>query len=199
MQKEIQKIVLASASPRRKEILKEMNVVFTVEPSLYEEDNAQDLLPEELVKQQARGKAAEVARRISSKFPVLGADTIVVLDGKVLGKPQNKAEAAQMLSLLSGRTHEVLTGVAVILGKTMRSGVARTKVSFRNISKADIDAYIETGEPMDKAGAYAIQGIGGQFVKEIYGSRSNVIGLPKALTLTLLEEIGYGDDTGNGG
>lgn len=192
-------IILASASPRRKEILDEMGIDFIVEPSRYEENNAQDLPPDVLAKRQARGKALEVARRIAPKVPVLGADTIVVLDGKVLGKPRDKADAARMLVALSGRAHEVLTGVAVVFGDTICSRVARTEVSFREISKEEIEAYIETGEPMDKAGAYAIQGIGGQFVKEIHGSRSNVIGLPKKLTLALLEEMGDGDDTGNGG
>ena len=192
-------IILASASPRRKEILDEMGIDYVVEPSFYEENNAQDLPPDVLAERQARGKAAEVARRLSPKCPVLGADTIVVLDGKVLGKPKDKDDAARMLSMLSGRTHEVITGVAVVSGDTIDSSAAHTDVSFRTISEEDIAAYIETGEPMDKAGAYAIQGIGGRFVKDIRGSRSNVIGLPKRLTAKLLEEIADGDDTGNGG
>ncbi len=199
MTKETRPILLASASPRRKEILGEMGIDFIVEPSRYEENNAQDLPPEDLAERQARGKAEEVARRLAPTCPVLGADTIVAINGEILGKPRDKDDAARMLSLLSGRTHEVMTGVAVVRSGMTVSGVARTKVSFREMSKEDIEAYIETGEPMDKAGAYAIQGIGGRFVREIDGSRSNVIGLPKALTRKLLEEIGNGDDTGNGG
>ncbi len=199
MTKETRPILLASASPRRKEILEEMGIAFTVEPSRYEENNAQDLPPDVLAERQARGKAEEVARRLAPACPVLGADTIVAINGEILGKPRDKDDAARMLSLLSGRTHEVMTGVAVVRGEMTVSGVARTKVSFLPISEADIVVYIATGEPMDKAGAYAIQGIGGRFVREIDGSRSNVIGLPKALTRKLLEEIGNGDDTGNGG
>ncbi len=199
MTKKTRLILLASASPRRKEILEEMGIAFTVEPSRYKENNAQDLPPDVLAERQARGKAEEIARRLSPTCPVLGADTIVAINGEILGKPRDKDDAARMLSLLSGRTHEVMTGVAVVSGETIRSGVARTKVSFHPISEADIAAYIATGEPMDKAGSYAIQGIGGCFVREIDGSRSNVIGLPKALTRKLLEEIGNGDDTGNGG
>ncbi len=192
-------IVLASGSPRRKDILREMGIEFSVEPSRYEEDNGQDLSPKELVEKQARGKAAEVAARLRPPVPVLGADTIVVLDGDILGKPRDEADAARMLSALSGRTHEVWTGVAVVFEDKVKIGAARTEVSFHEISSAEISAYIETGEPMDKAGAYALQGIGGQFVREVRGSRSNVIGLPKRLTATLLKEAGYGDDTGNGG
>ncbi len=178
-------IILASQSPRRKEILTELGISFTVVPSHYEEDNARHIPPETLVKLQAEGKARDVYKKTGGI--VLGADTVVVLDGEVLGKPKNQEDAAHMLEALSGRTHHVLTGVAVIKEGTMYSAVCTTAVHFRPISKEEIQDYIATGEPMDKAGAYAIQGIGQKFVEHIEGSYSNVVGLPKALTLELLQ------------
>lgn len=182
-------IILASQSPRRQEILEELGISFQIVPSRYEEDNARDMAPEELVRVQAEGKALEVFQRTGSGAAVLGADTIVVLDGNVLGKPKDASDAERMLKALSGRTHQVMTGVAVVGRERMRSDVCMTEVQFRRLSEEEIRSYIATGEPMDKAGAYAIQGIGGAFVKAVNGSRSNVIGLPKELTRRLLDEI----------
>lgn len=178
-------LILASQSPRRKEILTELGISFHVVPSHYEEDNARHIPPEMLVRLQAEGKARDVYEKTGGT--VLGADTVVVLDGEVLGKPKDEADAERMLRELSGRTHHVLTGVAVIKEGTMHSAVCTTAVHFRSISQDEIQRYIATGEPMDKAGAYAIQGIGQKFVEHMEGSYSNVVGLPKALTLELLE------------
>lgn len=179
-------VILASQSPRRREILQELGISFQVVPSLYEEDNSQPLPPRELVRLQAEGKARDVYQHQWGTYPILAADTVVAIDGKVLGKPGDEKEAASMLALLSGRTHEVLTGVAVFSGGTMKSAVETTEVTFRSLSTDEIEEYICTGEPMDKAGAYAIQGLGARFVVNVKGSWSNVVGLPKDLTLQLL-------------
>lgn len=186
-------IILASQSPRRKEILTELGVPFRVVPSHYEEDNTRLMSPEALVRMQAEGKARDVWKRTGGAAPVLGADTLVVLDGRVLGKPADADDAARMLSALSGRAHEVMTGVAVMSRSGMHSAAAVSRVTFRSLTEAEIRAYIATGEPMDKAGAYAVQGLGGQLVQQVEGSLSNVIGLPKTLTKELLcraEEMG---------
>lgn len=190
-------LILASQSPRRQEILREMGILFDVLPSRYEEDNGRAVPPETLVRIQAEGKARETAARTGGGRLVLAADTVVVLAGKVLGKPRDAADAARMLAALSGKTHLVMTGMALVRGRWIKSGTEVTEVTFRTLSKEDIDRYIRTGEPMDKAGAYAIQGIGGQFVTGIRGSRSNVIGLPKQRVLAFLEaaekEAGHED------
>lgn len=183
-------VILASQSPRRSEILREMGISFRVVPSRYEEKNDRPLPPDELVRLQAEGKAEEVWRRCGGEEPVLGADTIVVLDGAVLGKPADEAEAARMLERLSGRTHEVMTGVSVFREGRHWSGVCVSRVTFRKMSGNEIRDYIATGEPMDKAGAYAVQGLGRKFVEQVDGSVSNVIGLPKELTEELLRRAG---------
>lgn len=179
-------LILASASPRRKEILTALGLTFTVEPSRYEEDNARKLPPEELVRLQALGKARDVYERRGGAMPVLGADTVVVLGDMVLGKPKDVADAARMLRRLSGRTHRVLTGTALLFAGKEKSRVDATEISFREISEEEIAAYIATGEPMDKAGAYAIQGGARKFVTAIAGSFSNVVGLPKDAVRALL-------------
>lgn len=183
-------LILASQSPRRRDILTEMGVAFTVMPSGYEEDNARHIPPESLVRQQAEGKARDVWERSGRKSPVLGADTIVVLEGRVMGKPCDEQEADEMLAALSGREHQVMTGVALITDGNMTSGVCVTDVVFREMTAGERAAYVATGEPMDKAGAYAVQGIGGRFVKEIRGSLTNVIGLPKEKTGEFLKAAG---------
>lgn len=183
-------LILASQSPRRRDILTEMGVGFTVSPSGYEEDNARHIPPEELARLQAEGKARDVWERSGKKDPVLGADTIVVLDGRVMGKPRDEKEADEMLASLSGRAHQVMTGVALIAEGNMTSGVCVTDVLFREMTAEERADYIATGEPMDKAGAYAVQGIGGKFVKEVRGSLTNVIGLPKEMTGEFLKAAG---------
>lgn len=183
-------LILASQSPRRREILHAMGYRFRVVPSGYEEDNARHIPPEELVRLQAEGKAADVWEKTGRQAPVLGADTVVVLDGRVLGKPRDAADAEKMLSALSGRVHQVMTGVAVAGEKGMVSAVCLSEVTFRTLTAEDICGYIATGEPMDKAGAYAIQGLAGRWVAGLRGSRSNVIGLPRRMTEELLEQAG---------
>ncbi len=183
-------IILASQSPRRRELLTQWEIPFQAVPSGYCEDNGRHLPPEALVRLQAEGKAREVWLREKGKLPVLGADTLVVCAGEVLGKPADKEEARCMLRLLSGRTHEVITGVAVVTEKGMESALCRTDITFRPLGEEEIEAYIAGGEPMDKAGAYAIQGEGQKFVTVIRGSWSNVVGLPRSVTLALLAQTG---------
>lgn len=183
-------IILASQSPRRRELLAAWGISFRAVPSGYEEDNGRHLPPETLVRLQAEGKARDVWRRERGALPVLGADTLVVCGGAVLGKPVDAEEARRMLRLLSGRTHEVMTGVAVMTEKGMESALCRTDITFRPLGESEIEGYIAGGEPMDKAGAYAIQGKGKDFVKEIRGSWSNVVGLPRGVTLALLAKMG---------
>ena len=184
--------ILASASPRRKELLKEIVDTFEIIPAQGEE-NAHGLTGARLVETLATQKAEEVASRPEAKGKaVLGADTIVCLDGEVLGKPKDEADAKRMLLALSGREHEVFTGVCICLpnGEKRKTLVASdcTRVYFEKLSKAQIEAYVKTGSPMDKAGAYGIQD--GGLVRAIGGSMSNVIGLPVELCKRMIDGAG---------
>ncbi len=172
-------IVLASASPRRKELLEQMGITdFQIIPAVGEETADPSLSPAELVEALALHKAQEVAAQVSPEDIVIGADTIVVLYDEVLGKPENQASAFKMLSKLASRRHTVYTGVAVLQGeKTMVSHEA-TQVKFCHLTDREILDYIATGEPMDKAGAYGIQGAGALLVDSIEGDFYNVVGLP---------------------
>lgn len=180
-------LILASGSPRRRELVGYMGIPFQIITADAEE--MKEGAPEELVTENARRKAAAVAAAHPGQV-VLGADTIVFLNGRVLGKPRDETEAREMLSCLQGVWHEVYTGVCVIAdGKTaVRYDVSR--VLFTPLTEKEIAAYVKTGEPMDKAGAYALQGRGGMYVQRIEGSYSNVIGLPMALTREMLIEAG---------
>lgn len=172
-------IILASQSPRRRYLMKQAGIEFTVIPSSCEERIDPDLSPEACVAQLAEQKAMDIAIR-NPEVWVIGADTIVVIDGNILGKPSSKTEAASMLRQLSGRTHQVLTAFALIHSaseRTIRRTVS-TDVLFKPLSDSEIAWYIGTDEPFDKAGAYALQGIGAFMVKAVYGSYTNVIGLP---------------------
>ena len=185
-------LILASASPRRAELLAGLGLSFQVVPSAYEErheDRPGD--PAELVRTLAAGKAWEVARA-AGRGLVLGADTVVILAGAVLEKPADTHEARKMLGALSGQWHEVYTGVALVEASACRSmiGHERTRVKFGNLTPAVIDAYVETGEPMDKAGAYGIQGRGAVLVERIDGCYTNVVGLPLSLLAAMLREFG---------
>jgi septum formation protein len=181
-------VLLASSSPRRLELLRRIGVEPTVvapdvdEPALRGEVTADD------VRRLAQWKADAVP--VARDVLVVAADTLVVVDGRALGKPETTADAETMLRALSGRTHQVLTGVAVRRGDHHGVDLAATRVSFRPLSEADIDWYVATGEPRGKAGAYAIQGAGEAFVERIDGSYSNVVGLPLALTIRLAREAG---------
>lgn len=180
-------IILASASPRRRELLKFITEAFTVKVSDAEEVTDPELSAEETVKSLAVIKGEAVAK----DFPddtVISADTIVVLDGKILGKPKNKEDAFSMLSSLSGRAHEVYTGVCVLHGCIKLVFAERTEVTFYSLTSEEIRAYIATGEPSDKAGAYGIQGKGCTLVKAINGDYNNVVGLPVARLNRLLKD-----------
>ena len=184
--------ILASASPRRKELLAELITGFEIIPARGEERADENLTPEELVQVLATQKAAEVADLPAAKGKaVLGSDTVVALDGKILGKPKDEADAAAMLQALSGRAHEVYTGVCIIYptetGRDVLLDAACTKVYFLPLTKEAIAAYIATGSPMDKAGAYGIQD--GGLVEKIEGSFSNVVGLPLELCKTMIEHV----------
>lgn len=191
------RIILASASPRRKELLLQLGLTFEVLPACGEEHITKEK-PEEIVRELAFQKASEVSKRCLAKFPmaeqkqeqeiikVIGADTIVVCGGAVLGKPADGEDARRMLGLLQGRTHQVYTGVCVMtLSKNGEDTDViefseKTEVSMYPAHDGEIRAYIATGEPMDKSGAYAIQGISARFIKEIRGDYYNVVGLPIA-------------------
>lgn len=186
-------LILASASPRREELLALIGLKFTVEPSLIEEPAFSGEEPAEYAKKLADLKAGDVADRYqgSSKL-IIGADTIVIIDGEVLGKPADEREAESMLKKLAGRTHEVITGVAVIDADTgsQEIGASRTLVTFRAMTDAEIRRYVKTGEPMDKAGAYGIQGLGAINITRIEGCYFNVVGLPLPTLAGLLKKFG---------
>jgi septum formation protein len=171
-------IILASQSPRRKELLEQMGLSFEIIPARGEEEADASLPPAEYVKQLALHKAAEVAKGCKSDDIVIGADTIVVLDGQILGKPKNAAHAFKMLSSLSTRRHTVYTGLAILQGERQMLGVEATQVRFCSLTEQEILNYISTSEPMDKAGAYGIQGRGALLVDSIQGDFYNVVGLP---------------------
>jgi septum formation protein len=186
-------LILASNSPRRKELLTQAGIPFEVVPSLYEEHNHPGIPPAQLVKEQALDKALEVAHRYPERT-VLGADTLVVLDQSILGKPKDAQEAHAMLTEIQGRWHEVYTGVALIYGKdssAQKTHVQTTKVHLRTLSPQEITAYIATQEPMDKAGAYAIQGYGALLVDAIEGCYTNVVGLSLPVVWDLLQPLGW--------
>ncbi len=224
----MKKIVLASASPRRRELLEQIGLTFEIHPA-HGEEQITKVKPREMVEELSVQKALEVAEQIccqrenmenvqkdsqknrqknkqknkrkdnntgsgqeendksqenSHEMLVIGSDTIVALGDKIMGKPANQAEAVEMLEKLSGNTHQVYTGVTAILccdkEKIVKTFSEKTEVTFYPITKEEIERYVATGEPMDKAGAYGIQGIGGKFVKEIHGDYNNVVGLPVA-------------------
>ena len=186
-------LILASASPRRRELLATLDLPFSVMPAHVDERHRAAEPPAAYVARLAREKAEQLAEQHPSAW-VLGADTVVVLDPCILGKPTDVAEARAMLRRLSGRQHTVMTGVAVVhrgRGVT-QCDVVSTRVRFHTLQDADIDAYIATGEPFDKAGAYAVQGVGGQFVAALDGCYNNVVGLPLQRTMALLQAAGYG-------
>lgn len=186
-------LYLASRSPRRRELLAQIGVHHAPLSIEVPEAPAAGEHPADYVQRLAREKAeagqGTVRRLDLPARPVLGADTLVVCDQQILEKPRDAAQAAEMLRLLSGRSHEVLTAVALCSGERLRVEMAVTEVRFRALDEAEIAAYWLTGEPCDKAGGYAIQGLGAVFVNAIFGSYSNVVGLPLETTLGLLQEF----------
>jgi septum formation protein len=196
-------LILASASPRRQELLRNVGIQFVVQPTNIPEIPQPAELPWQFAERLAREKALVIAREKPDDF-VLGADTIVVVDEQILGKPRDPADAARMLRLLSGRLHEVITAVCLVspTPRTRETGKWKpetaltdirsesTRVVMNPLSEADIASYIASGEPMDKAGAYAIQGGASRWIPRIEGDYSNVVGLPVALVIRMLREHG---------
>jgi septum formation protein len=180
---------LASASPRRRELLAQIGVPHIVTGAHIDESVHAGERPHDYVQRMARTKAKAVWDQDRS-LPVLAADTTVVLEGLVFGKPADRAEAAHMLGLLSGRTHEVLTAVALATAESISLRVSVSSVRFRLLSVEEIDAYWDTGEPRDKAGAYAVQGLAAVFIESLSGSYSGVMGLPLFETAELLRAAG---------
>lgn len=187
----IKQIILASSSPRRQEMLRNLGLDFIIHPSGADESVDDGLKPSEVVELLAVRKAADVASEYTEGL-VIGSDTIVVLDGQVLGKPLDEQDAFRMLAALQGRNHSVYSGLAVIDVSTgnRKTGHVETKVSMRPLSEQEIRAYIATQEPMDKAGAYAIQGIGSLFINGIEGDYFSVVGLPVRLLAEYLDGFG---------
>jgi septum formation protein len=181
-------LVLASASPRRAHILRSLGVSFRVVVTEVDETLVAGEDAAAAAERLARAKAEWAAR--TESLPVVAADTLVVCDGRILGKPASPGAAAEMLHQLAGRTHDVVTGLCVASRSARRSAVERTAVTFAELSDAEIDWYVATGEPLDKAGAYHVDGRGALFVTSIEGSPSNVAGLPVRLLLRLARETG---------
>jgi septum formation protein len=183
-------LILASASPRRKELLQLAGIPLQVIPSQANERFLQGESPEEHVRRVAKAKAMDVGRQHPGRW-VLGADTVVAIDGRVLGKPGDYREAEEMLRNLSQREHRVLTGFCVLRYPSLerREGTVISRVKFKDLSAAEIHWYISTGEPFDKAGAYAIQGRAAFMVKEVHGSYTNVVGLPLCEVVEALREL----------
>lgn len=191
-------LVLASASPRRQELLRAAGIAFTVQPADIDETPLRDESPRECAERLAREKALTVFQSHPQDY-VLGADTIVVIEKQILGKPRDASDAMRMLRLLAGRTHAVITGVCVVepvgsgqgsVGSKINAASEITLVTFCDLSDDEIRDYVSTGEPMDKAGAYAIQGIASRWIPRIEGDYSNVVGLPVALVYRMLRERG---------
>jgi len=181
---------LASASPRRREILTALGLEFTFGGTGADESAAAGESVSGLVLRLAAAKAGAAFDTGEHAVPVLGADTIVVLDERIFGKPESQDDALDMLDCLSGRTHQVLTGVAVVTSAGLQTAASATDVQFRQIDPDEAAAYWHSGEPAGKAGAYAVQGLGGIFVKSIQGSYSGVVGLPVYETAKLLQDAG---------
>jgi len=184
-------LILASASPRRRELLQLAGIPLEIIPSQADESFCHGESPEEHVRRVARAKAIDVGRQHPGRW-VLGADTVVAIDGKVLGKPGDPQEAEEMLRDLSQREHRVLTGFCILRYPSMeeRGGTVISRVKFKSLSPEEIRWYINTGEPFDKAGGYAIQGKAAFMVKEVHGSCTNVVGLPLCEVVEALRELG---------
>ena len=194
----MKKLILASASPRRRELLQKIGLKFEVDASNCAEEIDPALLPEELVCRISAAKAKAVASRHKNAV-IIAADTIGVIGKKLLGKPHTAAEARKMLGQISGKAHLVITGLTVLDNATNKTIIktVTTKVYIKKLTQTEIDAYVETGEPLDKAGAYGIQGLGAVIVKKIEGDYYNVVGLPLYALTEALKEFGisvWGDN-----
>lgn len=195
------KIVLASSSPRRKELLGKTGIEFEVVIPSADESLTGDETPEEFALRVSAEKASSVSRNLDNGSVVIGADTIVVVNGEILGKPSGKEEAAVMLQKISAKEHNVYTAFSIVepKQKVLHSEIVRTGVSIKRLAAHEIEGYIKTGEPMDKAGAYGIQGIGAFMVRGIEGSYTNVVGLPVVELLEALKKLGIVEPVGKYG
>jgi len=185
------KIVLASASPRRKELLEKIGLKFTVDPGDFEEDLTDESFPEKLAEILSMGKAFAVAKKYGDAV-IIAADTFGVLRGRIIGKPRSAEEAQKILRMLSGKTHRVITGYTIydVRGNQRVTRVVETRVTLKRLSRQEIENYVKTGEQLDKAGAYAIQGLGGVLVTRIAGDYYNVMGLPLSDLVESLKQFG---------
>jgi septum formation protein len=183
------RVVLASASPRRRELLNLIGIPHDVRPANVDETMRLREAPRRHAERLAREKASAIAVR-DPNLITIGADTVVVINRKVLGKPADAEDAARMLGMLSGREHTVITAVAVSRGRELRSAIEEVRVKVRRLSDEEIEAYIATGEPMDKAGAYGIQGFGATIVERIEGDYFSVMGLPLVRLVGLMRDVG---------
>ena len=185
-------IILASQSPRRRALLEQMGLNdFLIRPARGEELPHPELSPDQLVEVLSRQKAGEIARTAQADDLIIAADTVVAADGRILGKPAHPRQAREMLAALSGRTHMVYTGVTLWAEGRFLTEHEATAVRFRPLTPAEINAYVATGEPMDKAGAYGIQGLGALLVEGIQGDYSNVVGLPVCRLGRMLARLGF--------
>ncbi len=193
------KLILASSSPRRAEVLRDAGIAFEIHATQINEaefpSETANTMVARLAEAKARAAAAQIGAGAHDSF-ILGADTSVELDGEILGKPLDSAHARKMLAKLSGRTHHVLTGIFLLRlpGSATRAAVESSAVTFAPLGEKEIEAYVATGEPLGKAGAYAIQGLAGRYVPRIEGCYFNVVGLPLARLYVLLRELGWQDD-----
>ena len=193
------KLILASSSPRRAEVLRDAGIAFEIcAPQHVDESARPGESAQAMVARLAEAKARAAAQQFSSRIGnciVVGGDTSVELDGEIFGKPRDAAHAREMLAALSGRAHHVLTGIFLLRlpDGAARATVETTSVTFAPVTRAEIDAYVASGEPMDKAGAYAIQGMAGRYISRIEGCYFNVVGLPLARLCALLRELGWSD------
>ena len=183
-------LILASQSPRRKELLQQLGYVFTCSPADIDESVQLAEKPAQYVARLALEKAQAIGKKNPEEAVVLGSDTTVVFGQHILGKPESLSDCLAILNMLSGNSHQVITAIAAVQGERSEVMVVSTEVDFKMLSEKEITRYWQTGEPQDKAGAYGIQGIGGQFVKQIRGSYSAVVGLPLYETAQLLSAFG---------
>ncbi len=187
----MKKLILASQSPRRSMILEKIGIQFEIIHSDYEEDMTKDMSVEDLAKEMALGKAEDVAKKCDDDCIVLGFDSFVELDGELLGKPKDLEHAKEMIKKMSGKTHKVVTGIALIDSGNKILETDITSVTFRDVSDAEVDDYLKKAEVLDKAGAYAIQEQAAFFVKKVDGCFYNILGLPIYKVYRLLKKINY--------
>ncbi len=187
----MKKIILASASPRRKKLLEKINLKFEVIPSTVEENIKDEKFSSELIEQLALEKARDVAQKVKEPSVIIGSDTVVVLNKKILGKPTDKQDAFNMLKMLSGKTHQVISAIAIIDTESNKEFTdhVSSNVTFKPLTNDEINNYLATSEPYDKAGSYAIQGYAGAFIKSISGCYTNIVGISTYKLVEMLQLV----------